>query len=157
MPVTNIASVDEHERRPEDRPDADLVRGLAGREQDRDDRDHRLRQRGPDRREHRADGPLGQFELPSEPLDAVGEQLGAEQDDDEGQDQDQDVHRLDGTSERGRDPQGDDPEDGDRDPDHHHLPVGAERDGRRERHPHDQQRRPAQGRRCWGAYGSSAT
>ena len=79
----------EHERRPEDRADADLVRRLAGREQDRDDRDHRLGQGRPDRREDGPDGALGELELAPEPLDAVGEQLGAEQDDDEGEDQDE--------------------------------------------------------------------
>ena len=65
---------------------------LAGREQDRDDRDHRLRQRRPDRRQDRADGALGEVELAPEPLDAVGEQLGAEQDDDEREDEDDEVH-----------------------------------------------------------------
>ena len=67
----------EHERRPEDRADADIVRVLSRREQDRDDRDHRLGQRGADGREHGADRALGEAELPPEPLDAVGEQLGA--------------------------------------------------------------------------------
>ncbi len=37
----------------------------------------------PDGREDRADRALGELELPAEPLDAVREQLGAEQDDDE--------------------------------------------------------------------------
>ena len=92
MPVTNIASVDEHERRAEDRPDADVVGRLAAAaEDDRDDRDHRLGQRGADGGEDRPDRALGQLELAPEPLDAVREQLGAEQDDEEGDDQDQDV------------------------------------------------------------------
>ena len=83
----------EHERRAEDRPDADAVRRLgAAAGQDRDDRDHRLRQRGADRGEHGADRALGKLELPAEPLDAVREQLRAEQDDDERNDEDQDVH-----------------------------------------------------------------
>ena len=34
------------------------------------------------------DRPFGQIELAPEPLDAVGEELGAEQDDEEGDDQD---------------------------------------------------------------------
>ena len=50
----------EHERRAEDGPDADLGGVLAGREEDRDDRDHRLGQGRADRGEDRADGPLGE-------------------------------------------------------------------------------------------------
>ena len=73
----------EHERRAQDGPDADRVRRLAGREQDGDDRDHRLGQGRADRGQDRADRALGQLELAPEPFDAVGEQLGAEQDDDE--------------------------------------------------------------------------
>ena len=46
----------------------------------------------PDRREHGPDGPLGELELAAEPLDAVGEQLGAQQDDDEGDGEDEQVH-----------------------------------------------------------------
>ena len=83
----------EHERRPEDRPDADAVRRLgAAAGQDRDDRDHRLREGRPDGREDRPDGALGELELPPEPLDPVREQLGADQDDDERADEDEDVH-----------------------------------------------------------------
>ncbi len=84
----------EHEWRTEDRPDADLVRVCLAGEQDRDDRDHGLGQRRSDRREDRADGALGQPELVPEPLDAVGEQLGADQDDHERHAQDQQVHRT---------------------------------------------------------------
>ena len=94
MPVTNIASVASMNGAPEDRADADLVRRLAGREQDGDDRDHRLGQRRADRRQDGSDRALGQLELAPEPLDAVGEQLGAEQDDHEGDDQDEDVHQV---------------------------------------------------------------
>ena len=49
-------------------------------------------QGGPDRREHGPDGALGELELPAEPLDPVREQLGAGQDDDERDGEDQDVH-----------------------------------------------------------------
>ena len=94
-PVTNIASVDSMNGAPEDRPDADAVRRLrAAAEEDRDDRDHRLRERRADGREDRADRALGELELPAEPLDAVREQLGAEQDDEERDDEDEDVHRI---------------------------------------------------------------
>ena len=41
----------------------------------------------PDRREDAADGALGEVELLPEPLDAVREQLGADEDDDEGDDE----------------------------------------------------------------------
>ena len=50
-------------------------------------------QRRPDRREHGPDGTLGQAELEPEPLDAVGEQLGARQDDDERDGEGQELHR----------------------------------------------------------------
>ena len=81
----------QHERGAQDRADPDRVRRLATREQDRDDRDHRLGQGGPDGREHGADRALGELELASEPLDAVGEQLGTEQDDEERGDEDDQV------------------------------------------------------------------
>ncbi len=84
----------EHERRAEDGPDADRVRRLPGREQDRDDRDQCLGERRPDRGQHRSDRALGQSELAPEPFDAVGEQLRAEQDDDQRADEDEDVHAF---------------------------------------------------------------
>ena len=85
----------EHERRAEDRAHADAVRRLgAAAGQDRDDRDHRLRQRRADGGEDGPDGPLGQLELPPEPLDAVREELRAQQDDHERDGEDQDVHRA---------------------------------------------------------------
>ena len=84
----------QHERRPEDGPDADRVRGLAAAgEQDRDDRDHRLGQGGADGREHRTHRPLGKIELAPDPFDAVGEELGADQDDDQRDHEDQDGQR----------------------------------------------------------------
>src|SRR5439155_26927140 len=83
----------QHERRAEDRPDPDTVRrSAAATEQDRDDRDHRLRQGRPDGGENRSDGTLGKLELPSEPLDPVREQFGTEQDDEKGPGEDEDVH-----------------------------------------------------------------
>jgi hypothetical protein len=72
----------EHERRAQDRPDADLLAGLvAGK--DRDQRQQRLRQRRPDRREHRSDDAFGQPEALAHPLDAVREQLRRKQDHEE--------------------------------------------------------------------------
>ncbi len=65
----------QHERCPEDGPDADLLRGLAGREHDGDDRDHRRRKGCPDRRQDGADHAFREFQFSTEPLDAVGEQL----------------------------------------------------------------------------------
>ena len=82
----------EHERRPQDRADADLVRRRARREQDGDDRDHRLGQCRADRGEHGTHRALGQFELASEPFDAVREQLRAHQDDHECQTEDEQIH-----------------------------------------------------------------
>ena len=93
MPVTNMASVESMNGAPRIAPTPTSLERFARREQDRDDRDHRLGQGRPDGRQDRADRALGQLELAPEPLDAVGEQLGAEQDDDEGDDQGQDVHR----------------------------------------------------------------
>ena len=94
-PVTNIASVESMNGAPRIAPDADAVRRLgAAAGQDRDDRDHRLGQRRADRGEDGPDGALGELELPAEPLDAVREQLRAEQDDDERDGEDQDVHRA---------------------------------------------------------------
>ncbi len=86
----------EHERRPQDRPDADpvSVRGgtrLAGQE-DRHDRDERLGQCRADGGEDAAHGTLGQVELAAEPLDPVGEELGAHEDHHEGDEQQEEVH-----------------------------------------------------------------
>ena len=64
----------------------------AATERDRDDRDHRLRQRRPHRGEHGPNGPFGQLELAAEPLDAVREQLGADEDHDKGDREDEQVH-----------------------------------------------------------------
>ena len=88
-----MASVASMNGAPRMAPTPTSCRRLAGREQDRDDRDHRLGQGRADRRQDRADGALGQLELAAEPFDAVGEQLRAEQDDDERDDEDEEVHR----------------------------------------------------------------
>ena len=71
----------EHERCAQDGPDADLIAGSAAARQDRDKRDHRLRQGRADGGQHRADRALGQVELAADPFDAVREQLGAQKDD----------------------------------------------------------------------------
>ena len=83
----------EHERRPEDRPHADRVRRLAAAA-------NAIAMIGiivsgsavPTAASTEPDRALGQLELAAEPLDAVREQLGAEQDDDEGDREDEQVH-----------------------------------------------------------------
>ena len=92
MPVTNIARVESMNGAPRMAPTPISRATPPAGEQDRDDRDHRLGQRGPDRREHGPDRPLGEAQLLPEPLDAVGEELGAEEDHDEGDRQDEQVH-----------------------------------------------------------------
>ena len=82
----------EHEGRAQDGPDADVVRGGRVREEDGDDRDEGLGQRRPDGREHAADRALAELEGAPEPLDAVGEQLGGEEDQGEGGEQVHDGH-----------------------------------------------------------------
>ncbi len=82
----------EHERRPQDRPDAHVVGGRSASEDDGDDRHQRLRQGGPDRGEHAAHGPFAELVATAEPLDAVGEELGRDQDDGEGDDEQQVGH-----------------------------------------------------------------
>ncbi len=77
----------EHERCAKDGPDADLMAGRGAAGQDGHQRDHRLRQGRADRGQDRADRALGQVELAADPLDAVREQLGAEEDDREGDEQ----------------------------------------------------------------------
>ena len=92
IPVTNMASVDSMNGAPRIAPTPTSCDDAAGREQDRDDRDHRLGERGPDGRQDRPDGALGELQLAPDPLDAVGEQLGAHQDDHERQGEDDDIH-----------------------------------------------------------------
>ena len=75
-----MASVESMNGAPRMAPDADFVGGLGAvrsREQDRDERDHRLRQGRADGGQDAADRALGQVQLVAEPLDAVGEELGA--------------------------------------------------------------------------------
>jgi hypothetical protein len=82
----------EHERCAKDGAHADLVRPGARREHDRDDRDERL---GEGRADGRKDGPhgaLGEIHGPAEPLDPVGEELRAREDDHERDEQDEQVH-----------------------------------------------------------------
>ena len=62
------------------------------REEDGDDRDEGLGQRRADGREHAADRALAELEGASEPLDAVGEQLGGDEDQGEGGEQVHDGH-----------------------------------------------------------------
>ena len=75
----------EHERRAEDGADADLVRRVAALtgpgEEDRHERDHCLGQRRAHGSQDAAHCALGQVQLVAEPLDAVGEQLGGDQND----------------------------------------------------------------------------
>ena len=81
----------QHERRAEDRADADLLaRGVP--RGDRDDRQDRLGQRRTDGREHRADGALGQAEALPDPFDAVREQLCAGQDHEQRDNQQDPIH-----------------------------------------------------------------
>ena len=88
----------EHEGRAQDGAHADRMRGLGDppptdrRPDDGDDRDQRLGHRRRHRGQHAADRPLGQVQPMPEPLDAVGEQLGGEQDDRQRADQEDDVH-----------------------------------------------------------------
>ena len=84
----------EHERRAEDGADAYLVRVILDVEQDRDHGNGRFRQRGSDGGEHRSDRAFRQAELAAEPLDAVGEQLGAGEDDCERCEEDDEIHRV---------------------------------------------------------------
>ncbi len=91
-PVTNMASVESMNGAPRIAPMPDVGRRRAAGEDDGDDRDHRLGQGRPDRRQDGADRPFGQVEVVAEPLDAVGEQLRPDEDDDEGDGQDDEVH-----------------------------------------------------------------
>ncbi|HEX2412806.1 MAG TPA: hypothetical protein VHJ39_16695 [Solirubrobacteraceae bacterium] len=64
----------EQKGRADDGPDRDLDRlRVAGVADQRDDRDHRLGERGPDRREHRPDGTRAEVQPVPEPLDGVRE------------------------------------------------------------------------------------
>ena len=91
----------EHERRAEHRPHPDSLARIAAREQDRDDRDHRLGHRRADRGEDGADGALGQVELAPDPLDAVGEEFGSGEDDEQRDEQQADVTERHGRNRSG--------------------------------------------------------
>jgi uncharacterized membrane protein len=88
----------EHERRTEDGADGDAVGRphFSGEDaaDDGDDRYHRLRQHRADRREDAPGPPLANVELVTDPLDAVGEYLGAEQQQRERSQQQRGVHRA---------------------------------------------------------------
>ena len=91
--MTNIASVESMNGAPRIAPTPISSDDCAGREDDRDDRDQGLGERRTDRGEHGADGPFRQVQGATEPLDPVGEQLRADQDDDERDQQDEQVQR----------------------------------------------------------------
>src|SRR5207253_1935029 len=61
---------------------------------DGDHRNQGRRHGGGHRRQHAPDRALGQVQLMAEPLDPVGEQLGAQQDEREGSDQQDNVHWI---------------------------------------------------------------
>src|SRR6184192_2263500 len=73
----------EHERRAEDRADADLVGVRAIGENDRDDRDERFGCRGAERGEDASGGTRADPQLDAEPLDPVRKDLGADEDEHE--------------------------------------------------------------------------
>jgi hypothetical protein len=83
----------QHERRSEDRADADVLAArVAG--HDRHERQDRLGQRGADRGQHAADHALGQAEALPDPLDPVGEQLGAAEDHEQRRAEQRPLHRA---------------------------------------------------------------
>ena len=98
MPVTNIASVESMNGAPRMAPTptaCDALGRVAAQEdrpEDRDDRDERLRHGRGHGREDAADGALREVQLVAEPLDAVREELGGDQDDRERADEQDDVH-----------------------------------------------------------------
>jgi len=86
------------ERGAEDRTDPDFLGALRGvpadqdRSDDGDDRDQGLGKGGCHRGEDAAHSPLAQVQAMAEPLDAVREQLGTDEDDRQGGDEDEDFH-----------------------------------------------------------------
>ena len=87
----------EHEGCAEDCPDSDLmtsIRVARPCEQDRDERNHGFGQGRAYGRKNAADGTLGQVQLVAEPLDAVGEQLGGNEYDDERDAELEELHQL---------------------------------------------------------------
>ncbi len=73
----------EHERRAQDGAQRDVVARRLAEEDQRHQRDQRLRQGGPDRREHASHRPLREAEPHSQPFHAISEQLRADDDDEE--------------------------------------------------------------------------
>ena len=86
----------EHERGAEDRAHPDLVGVGAVREEDRDDRDERFGCRRSERGEDAARGALADPQLDPQPLDPVREDLGADEDQNEGADDERRVDRVHG-------------------------------------------------------------
>ena len=72
----------EQERRADDRADRDVFAAFGAADQG-DDRDQRLRHRGPDRGEDAADRAFAELQPVAEPLDRVGEEQRAGEDDGE--------------------------------------------------------------------------
>ena len=65
----------DHERGPQNRAKPYLHPLLSGAEENRDDRNGSLRQRGPDRREDAADRPIRHLQALSQPFDPVCEEI----------------------------------------------------------------------------------
>ena len=74
--MTSMASM---KWRTQDSADANRIRSRPGPQHDRDKRNHRLGQGRANRRQEGPDRPFGQTELVTEPLDCLGAELGAEQ------------------------------------------------------------------------------
>ena len=92
VPVTNIARVASMNGAPRIAPTPTSPPAMPPPKTIAMKRDHRLRQGRTDGGQDRADGTFAKLELVPEPLDAVGEQLGADQDDRERNDQQDQVH-----------------------------------------------------------------
>jgi hypothetical protein len=81
-PTSAIAIDREHERRPDDRADRDIL-GAFGSADDRHDRDRRLRKGGRNRGEKAARSAAAELEPVREPLDGVRKEDGSDEDDGE--------------------------------------------------------------------------
>ncbi len=84
-----------HEGSAEDGADADLLAGLFGAKEYRDERDHGLGESRAHRGQHAAHRAFAQIELATEPLDPVDEQLAAGEYHNEGDDKEEDGHPRD--------------------------------------------------------------